>query len=286
MIPSVVARQVRDTILDYLGTTFDLADEEFSRSLFAFLDGPEGLFKGPYIDVRLPFRKAHADERVPLDVRPSFTPYKHQLKAFRRLYSRDGHQPQHTLVTTGTGSGKTECFLFPIVDHCLRLHQQPGIKAIILYPMNALAADQARRLAKMLWDDSRLRGVVSAGLYVGGNGSYGAADAEHLIDQRDVLRKSPPDILLTNYKMLDFLLLRPEDNPLWKHNVAGTLRYLVLDELHTYDGAQGSDVACLIRRLKNRLAIAPGDLCCVGTSATLGGDTRGESLRKLTEFAG
>ena len=285
MIPSVVARQVRETILDYLRTTFALADAEFADALFAFLDGEEGLFKGPYLDVRLPFKKAADEGRLPLDIRPGFVPYEHQLKAFHRLYSRDGHQPQHTLVTTGTGSGKTECFLYPALDHCWRNRGKRGIKAILLYPMNALVSDQAGRLAQTLWDDERLQGQVTAGLYVGGKGQHGAADREHLVDKREVLRDSPPDILLTNYKMLDFLLLRPDDRRLWRHNSAETLRYLVLDELHTYDGAQGSDVACLIRRVKDRLGCAPGSVCCVGTSATIGSGMRGETLRALTDFA-
>ncbi len=182
MIPSVVARQVRETLLDYLATTFALADPELERALFEFLDGEEGLFKGPYVDVRLPFRKADPDERLPLDIRPGFEPYKHQLKTFQRLYSKDGHQPQHTLVTTGTGSGKTECFLFPVLDHCWRHRDAPGVKAILLYPMNALASDQAQRLAQTLWDDERLRGQVTAGLYVGGKGQHGAGTREHLVD--------------------------------------------------------------------------------------------------------
>ena len=285
MIPSVVASQVRETVLDYLRTTFALADSRFENELFSFLNSEQGLFKGPYYDVRLPFRKADAGERIPLDIAPVFVPYKHQLKAFQRLYSRGGHQPQHTLVTTGTGSGKTECFLYPILDYCWRHQDRPGVKAIILYPMNALASDQARRLAKTLWEDERLLGKVSAGLYVGGKGQHGASDRDHLVDDRDVLRASPPDILLTNYKMLDFLLLRPEDRRLWAANGADTLRYLVLDELHSYDGAQGSDVACLIRRLKQRLGCAPGSVCAVGTSATIGVQMKGETLRALTEFA-
>ena len=285
MIPSVVARQVRETILDYLHTTFALADPEFERALFAFLDSEEGLFKGPYVDVRLPFRKAKPTERIPLDIKPGFEVWKHQLKSFQRLYSKDGHQPQHTLVTTGTGSGKTECFLYPILDHCWRVQGNPGVKAIVLYPMNALASDQSRRLAQILWDDERLRGKVTAGLYVGGKGQHGAADREHLVDKREVLRDSPPDILLTNYKMLDFLLLRPEDRRLWQHNGPDTLRYLVLDELHTYDGAQGTDVACLIRRLKRRLGCAPGSVCSMGTSATIGSTMREETIRALTDFA-
>ena len=82
-------------------------------------------------------------------------------------------------------------------------------------------------------------------------------------------QERPPDILLTSYKMLDFLLMRPQDQNLWRFNDPGVLQYLVLDELHTYDGAQGADVACLIRRLKERLAIPRGTLCVVGTSATL-----------------
>ena len=120
---------------------------------------------------------------------------------------------------------------------------------------------------------------------MGGKGQHGAADREHLVDKREVLRDSPPDILLTNYKMLDFLLLRPDDRRLWRYNGAETLRYLVLDELHTYDGAQGSDVACLVRRVKDRLGCAPGSVCCVGTSATIGSGMRAEMLRALTEFA-
>lgn len=285
MIPSIVARQVRETVLDYLRTTFGLADGEFEGELFEFLDGEGGLFKGPYVDVRLPFRKGVEAERIPLDVRPGFEPYRHQMRAFQRLYSKGGHQPQHTLVTTGTGSGKTECFLYPVLDHCWRNRDKPGVKAILLYPMNALASDQARRLAGMLWDDERLRGEVTAGLYVGGKGQHGAADGEHLVDDRKVLRRSPPDILLTNYKMLDFLLLRPDDRKLWQHNGPDTLRYLVLDELHTYDGAQGSDVACLIRRLKRRLGCAPGSVCAVGTSATIGGSMKPETVKALTDFA-
>lgn len=288
MIPSAVAREARANLLDYLQTTYGLNDERLEAGLLEFLRGPDGLFRGPYVDVRLPFRTAREDRRIPLEVRPGFTPYEHQMRAFERLHVERGHQPQHTLVTTGTGSGKTECFLYPLLDHCLRERKagREGVKAILLYPMNALATDQARRFAKELWDDERLKeNQVSAGLYVGGKGSHKIPDREHLVDDRALLRQSPPDILLTNYKMLDFLLLRPEDQTLWRHNRPETLRFLVLDELHTYDGAQGSDVACLIRRLKARLEVPPGGLCCVGTSATIG-EADEESKRRLTDFAG
>ncbi len=269
MIPLSVASQVRTTIIDYLQTTFSFQDDGLQRALGDFL--VDELFKGPYVALRLPFRKAGPDEPMPLRIAPPFVPYAHQLAAFRRLADGDGHTPQPTLITTGTGSGKTECFLYPILDHCHRHRGEPGIKAIILYPMNALATDQAGRLAQAIWRDERLRGQVTAGVYIGGDNQqpHKTMGPDWLIDDRDALRQRPPDILLTNYKMLDFLLLRPEDKPLWAGNGPETLRYLVLDELHTYDGAQGSDVAGLVRRLRARLATPAGWLCPVGTSATM-----------------
>lgn len=273
MLPLTVADQVRSTLLDYLITTFNFQDEGVEASLLAFLeDDKTGLFKGPYVNLRLPFRRAGDDDPIPLEIQPGFRPYLHQLRAFQRLSSRDGHRPLPTLITTGTGSGKTECFLYPVLDHCYRHREEPGVKAILLYPMNALATDQAARLARILWQDERLRDQVIAGIYVGGESvtPRRAMGPDWLIDHRETLRDRPPDILLTNYRMLDFLLLRPEDRPLWAANRPDTLRYLVLDELHTYDGAQGSDVACLIRRLRARLRAPVGAICPVGTSATVG----------------
>jgi len=284
MLPASVAEQTRSTLLAYLRTTFGFRDAALERALFAFLSDPAtGLFRGPFLDLRLPFRQADG-AHVPLDIAPSFTPYAHQLRAFERLSSQPGRTPAPTLVTTGTGSGKTECFLYPILDHCFRHKGEKGIKAILLYPMNALATDQARRIAKQLASDPRLDGI-SAGLYVGGKGQHAIATDQDLVDQRDVLRRSPPDILLTNYRMLDLLLMRPADNPLWRFNQPTVLTYLVLDELHTYDGAQGSDVACLIRRLKDRLGTPRDHLVCVGTSATIGSAGTREPRQLLAAFA-
>src|SRR5690606_7869527 len=154
--------------------------------------------------------------------------------------------------------------------------------------MNALATDQAGRVAKEIVNTAALAGV-RAGLYVGDAPAELSQTVRRLEDgsfsvitDRDVLRSNPPDILLTNYKMLDFLLIRAADTPLWVHQQPDTLRYLVVDELHTFDGAQGTDLACLIRRLKGRLQSPPGQLVCVGTSATLGDDGVGD----LLAFAG
>lgn len=292
MIPSLVAGEVRRALVDYLATTFDLADDDVREALAEFLTDPDtGIFRGPYLRVRTPFRSVEAGWTSPLGWLPEwFTPYQHQAAAFERLSTLGGRTPEPTLVTTGTGSGKTECFLMPILDHCARQRDAgvAGIKAIILYPMNALASDQAGRLAELIHTERRLAGI-RAGIYVGDNGSHAQMGADHLVDDRHVLRDDPPDILLTNYKMLDFLLLRREDHPLWATTGPDSLRYVVLDEFHTYDGAQGTDVAMLLRRLGATLGLAQpgaplGPAAPVATSATLGSDTA--ALRDLREFAG
>lgn len=243
-----------------------------------FLAEEANLLRGPYLDIGLPFRKAEegADagfERLKL----GFRPYIHQLRAFRRL---GGSEPRSTLVATGTGSGKTECFFYPILDYCAS-QKGPGVKAIIVYPMNALASDQSRRFAREIYEREEIRGRVTVGVYVGDSEEAPAKvmGPEQVITDKATLRENPPDILLTNYKMLDFLLLRPKDQQLWKNNEPGCLRFLVVDELHTFDGAQGTDLACLIRRLRDRLD-PDNQLTCVGTSATIGGESaRADLLR-------
>jgi DEAD/DEAH box helicase domain-containing protein len=117
--------------------------------------------------------------------------------------------------------------------------------------MNALATDQARRIAALVAQVPAFQGL-RVGLYVGGTagkpGEGMVMTPTNVITDRDTLRKHPPDILLTNYKMLDYLMLRPRDRQLWAHNSPTTLRYVVVDELHTFDGAQGTDLALLLRR--------------------------------------
>jgi ATP-dependent helicase YprA (DUF1998 family) len=287
--PSILAEETRDSIVEYLSTTFALADQAARVALEDFLRDPEsGVFRGPYLKVRTPYKPVGETWKSPLQWMPrGFQPFQHQADAFGRL-STHGKAAQPTIVTTGTGSGKTESFLVPLLDHAQRAagRGERGIKAIILYPMNALVTDQARRLAGYLHDDPALSGVT-AGVYIGGEGRRKIANQYQLVDHRETLRQNPPDILLTNYKMLDLLLLRQGDNPLWD-NATATMQYLVLDEFHTYDGAQGTDVAMLIRRLGARLQVAEagrplGRITPVATSATLGGGTRSEELRQFAE---
>lgn len=280
MLPAVISREIEQGIKSFLRTTFPSATPVFARTLESLLDDPGSVFKGPYYQLRLPFRPSPS-ERLPFaHIHFPYRPHLHQARAFSRLCQ---DPPLSTLVATGTGSGKTECFLYPILEHCAACANEPGIKAILIYPMNALATDQARRVAEAIHTDPALRDKVTAGLFIGGESDQSTAmKPDWLITHKDRMREHPPDILLTNYKMLDFLLLRPEEQRLWRDNGPHTLRYLVVDELHSFDGAQSTDLACLIRRLKARLRTPENHLCCVGTSATLG--SRGAEA-PLVEYA-
>lgn len=288
MQPLIVSQQVTQGVADFLCTAFPSTTSGFDGLIERFLAERSNIFKGPYLTVPLPFRQQSLQTGSAFPWLPAdFIPHAHQAKAFARLRGDDAIS---TLVATGTGSGKTECFLFPILEHCrlARAEGKPGIKAIILYPMNALATDQAGRVAKEILSAVGLSGI-RAGLFVGDTPEVESKIVERLHDgsfsvitDRNELRENPPDILLTNYKMLDFLLIRAADAPLWVLQKPDTLRYLVVDELHTFDGAQGTDLACLIRRLKGRLNAPPGQLVCAGTSATLGDD----GVSDLLNFAG
>lgn len=285
MIPSVLSGQVRRGVEDFLLTTFPVTTPFFARSLPDLLETNGSVFKGPYLSLKLPFLSGRSKTRFfPEILSESFRPHLHQEKAFERL----GAGPSlSTLLATGTGSGKTECFLYPILDYCRRNVGRKGVKAVVIYPMNALATDQARRFARAIAASPELSGKVTAGLYIGGEGreKHVAMGPDDVITDHAALRRSPPDILLTNYKMLDYLLVRPDDAALWGENGPETLKLLVVDELHTFDGAQGADLACLIRRLKARLKTPEGHLCCVGTSATLGEGPGGLNAESLRDYA-
>ncbi|MGM7698485.1 DEAD/DEAH box helicase [Microbacterium sp. A84] len=310
LLPSREAAQIRESLRDYLTTTFALSDEDVQNALTEFLTDPDsGIFRGPYVRARIPFRAAEDGWRDTLGWYEGHTPYGHQAEAFRRLSSANlGEQPdgsvkEHplpTLVVTGTGSGKTEAFLYPILDHVLRAKAagETGVKALILYPMNALANDQARRIAEMIRSHDALKGIRAA-LFTGEQSGKQRTrvTADGLINHRETIRDDPPDILLTNYKMLDQILLRGADQGVVEAMAQG-LQYLVLDEFHTYDGAQGTDVAMLLRRLglalkrlrptdrplAAELAELPlGDVTPVATSATLGDDGDAAGMLSFAE---
>src|SRR5699024_3048706 len=179
------------------------------------------MLHGPYIRARLPYAQAENWQDT-LGWLPNwFVPYHHQKAAFERLRSDDElgpRRPEPTLVVTGTGSGKTESFLYPILDHARRARAegQAGVKAVLLYPMNALANDQADRLAELIHDNPALKGVT-AGIYTGeAHGHQTIMTRKGLINDREAMRVDPPDLLITNYKMLDRLLLQQGDRAIWE----------------------------------------------------------------------
>jgi DEAD/DEAH box helicase domain-containing protein len=285
MNPILLGRHVEQGLRELVHSTLNTTSSGFEGAVERFLENPNHFMKGPWVTVDLPFKNiedADGNWTQPFPEIPlKFAPYIHQAKAFERLTAQ---KPQSTLVATGTGSGKTESYLWPILDYCRQHADQPGIKAILIYPMNALATDQARRVASAITNNPALKGV-RAGIYADAEPRHASdvVTADSLITRRETMRQNPPDILLTNYKMLDYLLLRGDDLPLWSNNGPETLQFLVVDEMHTFDGAQGSDLALLIRRLKHRLSMPKDHLVCVGSSATLGsGD---EAVKDLVDYA-
>lgn len=288
MIPSILIKQLQNGLVEYLDTTFPISNELFSGTISNFLREKDKVFREPYLSVKLPFKKSekNLDDFGFQGFNLKYTPYLHQEKAFSRLLKSE---PESTLIATGTGSGKTECFTYPILEYCYRKRGEQGIKAIIIYPMNALATDQAKRLAEMVFENEDLKKTVKIGMYVGDKGATKISEMTdiNVINDRDILRKDPPDILLTNYKMLDYLLTRPTDFELWTRNNSETLKFLAVDEFHTFDGAQGTDLACLLRRLKKHLGTPENYLTCVGTSATMGSDNnRADMIKFASEVFG
>lgn len=281
MLPSLLAEDIRTGLREFLTLGFEPSDAFFKGVVQRFADNEELWWKGPWVQVGLPFRTGEQGKGYFANFSLPFGGYEHQEQAWERICSDRG--AANTLVATGTGSGKTECFLYPVLDHCIRCREngELGIKALIIYPMNALATDQARRFAELCHQQPGLQ-QLRVGLFVGGlepNVGQVVMTPKEVITDRETLRKNPPDILLTNYKMLDYLLLRPKDQQLWRENGPQTLRYIVVDELHTFDGAQGTDLAMLLRRLRARLKATPEQMIHVGTSATLGDSSSTVPLR-------
>ncbi len=194
--------------------------------------------------------------------------HKHQLDAIEAARMGDSY-----VLTTGTGSGKSLAYIIPIVDFVLRNGSGRGIKAIVVYPMNALANSQSQELDKFInlgYPDKK--GPVRFARFTG----------QETDEERQEIRANPPDILLTNYVMLELLLTRPYDRRLI--DMAHGLRFLVFDELHTYRGRQGADVAMLIRRVRE--ACHAVELQCIGTSATLASKgTRAEQRKTIANMA-
>ncbi|MHB1588720.1 MAG: DEAD/DEAH box helicase, partial [Metallibacterium scheffleri] len=198
--------------------------------------------------------------------------YTHQLQALAK-----GQKGQSFVVTTGTGSGKSLAFFLPIIDRILRARDAdptPRTRAIVIYPMNALANSQLEELDKFLHGFAAGAAPFSVARYTG----------QEKQPERDAIAVNPPDILLTNFMMLELILTRFEDTDRRVLEHCEGLEFLVLDELHTYRGRQGADVALLVRRLRERLHAE--SLVCIGTSATMSSaEHRGDSNQAVADVA-
>ncbi len=308
--PLTFKDKLRATLARYTSTAAGVSAARapnLSRSVARTI-GEADLVKGPFVESLPDFEKAASLKQLVEDgkLNPRWSALL-ETKDGRALYERALHLHQaatigleeNYLVATGTGSGKTESFLFPLVDSllCDPDLSRPGVRAILVYPLNALVNDQMHRIARLLFADLKAPGIT-LGRYTGqvrSNESRSEVESglirtptfqanfpdaskipvDWLLSREEMLVK-PPHILITNYAMLEHILLLPRNRKLLEN---ADLKWIVLDEIHTYTGAQAIEVAFLLRKLKTRMKVSPGLLRCVGTSASLDPARRDELAR-------
>lgn len=318
--PLSATKEIQENYVDFYKANFALGNKKLAENLEKIKENNR-LWKSPFISITQNYLHGQKDyelmadtgiDKDVLDAVGVKNFFKHQERAIKNIVTNG----KNSIISSGTGSGKTESFLIPVLDTCTKTDVE-GIKAIIVYPMNALAGDQVTRLRNYLFELNKKRKLlgknpITFGVYNGAtpNTAYDGSTLDSRLDleyqcpnckkdslackkpssnprcvlyckeepniefdfqlmTREDLRENPPDILITSYVMLDRILLRPADIPLFENN---KVKYLVLDEMHTYEGARGVDVSLLLRRLKRRLdSVTPGnlDLHCIGTSATM-----------------
>lgn len=306
--PIRIAESVAERYRQYLQTTFFFRDPELRQSFNDALKSGH-LSRGPFLEATPVFKKGKtvgdlaggytgtSPDQAFLSALHTGRLYVHQEEAIHKVAVG-----RNVIVATGTGSGKTEAFLYPILLHLYREFlsgkRGPGVRALVLYPMNALANDQRDRLGTIC---ERLEKANSPfrftfGQYIGetpDNEGDSRRNAQEFMANRkpgelvlrSEMRKTPPDILLTNYSMLEYLLLRPDDHELFDNGRSEHWKFIVLDEAHQYRGSKGIEMAMLLRRLKQRLREGGRrePFTCIATSATLVGEA--EDKKKVTDFA-
>lgn len=209
-------------------------------------------------------------------------PFLHQIEAWEILTQRE---PQSVIVSSGTGSGKTECFLVPILNSLVKQRkiegQLKGVRALFLYPLNALINSQKDRITA--WTNSFGKDIRFC-LYNGNTPEHireREKQTNEVLDRKE-LRTSPPPLLVTNATMLEYMLIRSEDNPIIEYS-KGKLEWIVLDEAHTYIGSQAAELALLLRRVLLAFDVNPKNVRFIATSATIG-DPEGIQGQQIKSF--
>lgn len=283
----------------YLKSSFQFGNDEYQKCFNDELEKAV-LYKGPFINLTLPFTTNHSIRQLIEQgkIHPDFaklgkikldqTLYWHQEESLRKI-----EEGRSLVITTGTGSGKTESFLYPILNKIMKDKSsgkdQVGIRAMLLYPMNALVNDQIDRVRDILSSYPN----ITYGFFTGDTKEKLSKPERKTIEEengyeippnelitREEIRSTPPDLLFTNYSMLEYLLIRPKDFDIFDANRLQNWNFIVLDEAHTYNGALGIEIAMLLRRVT---ALAPKCPQFILTSATLGQE--GESEDEIVNFA-
>ncbi len=293
------SKYIDERYKEYLRSSFKFGKAEL-QSLFEQQLEKEKLFKGPYVDMSFPFQRGHnlnylINEGVVCrsfkklnDINFTRPLYSHQEEAIKLIKSG-----RSAIITTGTGSGKTESFLYPILNDLLydveNGNNEVGVRAIFLYPMNALVNDQIDRIRKILQNCPQItfgfftgetRESVSANYRKKLGEENGVVIPDNELVSREEIRNKPPHLLFTNYSMLEYLLIRPKDSSVFNLERLNNWKYVVLDEAHTYNGSLGIELSLLLRRLTG---LAPKKPRFILTSATLG--EQGKSENDIVRFA-
>jgi len=253
------------------GRTMDgLAGSMLERALIDAMDSPPNELKD------YAFRK-------------HWKPYEHQYRSWARLTTS---QPQSIVITSGTGSGKTECFMVPVLNDLVRQYQQHGqplvgVQALFIYPLNALINSQRDRLRAWTHNfGNNLRFCLYNGNTEKTVKAFIQAQTPNEILSRELLRKEPPPLLVTNATMLEYMLVRQNDAPILKES-KGKLRWIVLDEAHSYLGSQAAEMSLLLRRVMHSFGVKADEVRFVATSATIGGKEADDALKHyLADLAG
>lgn len=273
----------------YIKTTFHTNIDSYNEQLAKAI-GEYELVKGPFIQIAKNYAKGPTVSKLINEgllsgqfrllssdsLRLDMKLYEHQFKAIDNIIRND----RNTVVSTGTGSGKTESFLLPIINCLMREVEdgticEPGVRAMIIYPMNALVNDQINRMAKLLENYPAIR----FGFFTGETrdlndekdfqNRFGRLPLRNEVYTREQLRNDPPHILITNYAMLEHILILPENSvQIFEPSNRDRWKYIILDEAHTYGGSKGSEISMLLRRVLT--TIGSDRIRFILTSATLG----------------